>query len=1060
MSNDFVSAVTNHARGGGMYRHARHRIFNAAARSKRQATYEPNRFLRDGLLKLRKGEWFALSFDDKDWEALDVIRADKTGYWQACYFPLVLDYITANAPRVRTLQKINLTVGAAMFRDDGEAVFAAISSLCPEDEQSLFYFRALAAQFSFDTDRLIDLLKKRLKTDWLRKRYLYPLVFQAVNSPSESYLEDFLSLVVTGEESQSESSTLRLLLRDDLIEDSDLAFKSYVALLCHPYDACEIVLNCVEAELCSCGSLSPILLDALNRLHKEVPSARTEHLWRLGSLKSITYEADVSGRKLQTTYGLDETTADVLEHIASLRPSPRQAPPDLSKPLATLHRMRHEKYPAPDDFNYLVHSGRSWWFCEAGRLLNSLITSLYLIARRGPSYEVRDLLRLTGFFGAVTPFIISSPSSSQLRSAAFSQLWQDRSIDEIENDTQRLLQPPEAHDDRIWIKSAQWVLRDLQRGVKLAQWLATVRKEIRVNPAYLTGINWEWLESVIKKVRLAPFIGNTDGVYALLLFKIEERDWMSSALRTAFEPFVQDKTLPEVVDWLIAEYGSEATAFARYLLEIDDLLLLGLAPNRTAALAGRIYALEQCIRRFRYNHLLPQSLFEQEWNTLNSALLLTSVNAGQFEVPWSVFIRDAASKQFDLYTAAHSLDPSDEVSPILSEGRSSLPYRFRNETIVVYNYPGRLAPTISLVIAIVEDFLAHPAFGLEVILSTRFRHDNMRREFAALLEAMETMHIQGTWKDERKDIIREIETPLLKAIDRWLERRMHTQRPGKPEALFDIIPRSTEMLDLANRLRLSEGVDAVISEIVEWMKIRLELQLPLARKTFELEVPAALEAVLTSEKNRLLSEREYRAPSIDRIAAALHTALNRRVAELSEWFKGYPEAGRHPLTFNEIKLAADGVFESSKDRRGYLTYFAGSGDLNWNVSSDKVRSNFDLLREVFAAALKHTAPLPARVRITFWSQDGLKGLRFSNLTPHEEHSGTNEIAGDPYVSLDDVIFREGNSGLSKIAALAATAVGHPVKIWAVRRSKSFHLYVPLALDDGEFSWPTNQPTSS
>lgn len=1049
VSEGFGSAVTNYARGGSMYRHSRHRIFHEAARHKMYG-YEPLKpFLRDKLLKIRKKEWIVLSFEDKDWQILDAIRAEKSTYWDTCYFPLVLDYISANAERVKSLQDVNLSVGAAMFRDDGDAVFDIMTAVSPEDQQSLFFLRTTASQHSIDTDEMIHQLRKRLKTDWLRKRYLYPLVFQAVNSPSETYLEEFLSLIVTGEESESESLTLQLLLRDDLLEKSSLAFKSYIALLCHPYDAYELVLNCIEAELSSTGSLAPALCEALARLHFEIPSARTEYLWQVGITRKIEYSQTSDASRLAKIYHLDPLSADVLTWAASLDPRPFVSTEELPKPLSVLCRIRQARYPAPEDYNYLVHRGRSWWFCEAGRLLNGLIVSLYLIPRRGAPYEFREILRLCGFFGGITPFIIASPSSSQMRTQAFVHLWEKTSIEVIEQETQNALMPSEAYEDRLWIKAAQWSLRDFQRNVQLKNWLTTVRQQIRVQPSYLTGINWEWLDNVIKKIRLRPLVGSTDGIYTLLLFKIEERDWMSSALRTAFEPFAADKTLAEVVEWLISEFDVEATAFARYLLDVDDLLYLGLAPNRTAALAGRIFALEQCVKRFRYTHILPQSLFEQEWNTLNSALLLTSVNAGQFEIPWSVFIRDAASKQFDLYTAAHSLEPASDAPNALSEGRSQLPYRYRNGSVIVYSYPGKLAPTISLVIAIIEDFLAHPAFGLEVILSTRFRHNNLRREFAAVLEAVESMKIAGIWRSEQIDIIRDMEYALLSAVDEWLDMRMHTQRPGKPDALFNVIPGTLEMIEIADRLDLSEGVDAVISQIVTWIKGRLELQLPVARKAFEQEMPVILDAVLSNEKQRLIAEQRYKPQYVERIAAALHNALDRRAAELSEWFKGYPEAGRKPLTFNEIKLAADGVFESAKDSRGYRTYFAGRGNMNWEVSSEKVRPHFDLLREVFAAALEHTVPLSARVRMSFWTHNGLRGLRFSNLTENGGRTLTKEIAGDPYVSLDDVIFREGDSGLSKIAALAATAVGHQVSVWSVCKPGSFHLYVPLALHNGE-----------
>lgn len=418
---------------------------------------------------------------------------------------------------------------------------------------------------------------------------------------------------------------------------------------------------------------------------------------------------------------------------------------------------------------------------------------------------------------------------------------------------------------------AHWLLREPKRRFLIGQWLGIVKREIRVAPAFLTGIDWSWLDLVIKKARLRPFVGDPAGLYALLLFKIEERDRRSGALRTAIEPIVEGKSLPEVVDWLITEYGVEAIAFARFLLEVDDLLWLGLAPNRTAALAGRIYALERCIRQFRYTELLPETLFKQEWETLNSALLLLSVNAGQFEIPWSVFIRDVASKQHDLYTAAHSLEPVDFNAAALASSRVNLLYRFRNERVETYTYPHRLAPLIALILAVVEDFLAHPAFGLEMILSTRFRHDTMRREFAAVLASVADLRIGNVWGEGQREIIEEVEKSILATLDDWLDDRMQTVRPGKPKALFDVIPSPDEMVTLAEELDVSKGVDSVIGEIVGWVRERLERQLSTARKAFEAEVPARLQAQTLSERNRLIEERVLPVAAVEKVLGRVDT---------------------------------------------------------------------------------------------------------------------------------------------------------------------------------------------
>lgn len=1042
MAASFNGELRNIARGGLSYRKVRHRIFLAMQRSGLSGSYELSDFLRSRLLGLRKGEWVALAFDEKDWRALDVIRLDRSERWLQVYLPLVLDYVSANADRVRRMIDHSNAIGVAMLKDDGLEAQRVLSSLDAEDEQSLFAFRSQSVQYSFDADRVTSLLRSKLKTEWLRKRYLYPLVFQAVAAPPPDGLDEIVSYVVSEDGASSEREALRFILRDDGMYAYSLAFKAYVALLCHPYDAYELLLNHFEIEICNRGAHQSRATDIISRLHDVAPSSRTAYLLDLIKGNLLRFSECTNSNLLQTVYGLDEKLAGFVAQLTSSA-SDVEIGDETPKPLAALARMRTMRYPLREDFDYIVSSARSWWFCEGGRLLGSLLTSLYMLARGEPNLEIRDMLRLAGFLGGVTPFVMTSPSASALRNEASAPLLFEP-FARLEAATEPHIKEPGSYADRMWIKAAHWNLRKPKRQFQIGQWLDLVRRDVRVAPAYLTGIDWAWLDVVIRKVRLSPFIGEPAGLYALLLMKIEQRERRSGALRTAIEPIVVERSLPDLVDWLISEYGQEAIAFARFLLEVDDLLWLGLAPNRTAALAGRIYALERCIRQFGYTDLLPENLFKQEWEMLNSTLLLLSVNAGQFEVPWSTFIRDVASKQHDLYTAAHSLEPSDATAAALASSRVNFLYKFRNERVETYTYPHRLAPIIALILAVVEDFLAHPAFGLEMILSTRFRHDTMRREFAAVFEEVAGMPIGATWIGGQREIIEEAEKTILAPLDDWLEERMQTARPGKPKALFDVIPSSAEMVHLAEALDISKGVDSVIGEIVGWVRGRLEHQLPAAKAVYEAEVPTLLRDSTFSERSRLADARNLPTTTVERVMGVLYTSLDRRARELTEWFKGEPEEARPPLTLAEIKAAADGLFEAYRERRGYRTYVTSASSLDVPVPAERVRPVFDLLREVFAAALAHSEPHLARIRIRPWACDGMNGFMFSNMAKLDVHASRAEVRGDPYESLNDVIFREGDSGLPKIAALAATVVGSSVEVVAERRPRSFHLLVPFS----------------
>jgi hypothetical protein len=70
-----------------------------------------------------------------------------------------------------------------------------------------------------------------------------------------------------------------------------------------------------------------------------------------------------------------------------------------------------------------------------------------------------------------------------------------------------------------------------------------------------------------------------------------------------------------------------------------------------------------------------------------------------------------------------------------------------------------------------------------------------------------------------------------------------------------------------------------------------------------------------------------------------------------------------------------------------------------------------------------------------------EGLSFS--TRSKGLPGTRQLSGKKYSSADDALFREGNSGLAKIAALAATLLDQDTEIWIHERRYSFHLWIPM-----------------
>ena len=81
--------------------------------------------------------------------------------------------------------------------------------------------------------------------------------------------------------------------------------------------------------------------------------------------------------------------------------------------------------------------------------------------------------------------------------------------------------------------------------------------------------------------------------------------------------------------------------------------------------------------------------------------------------------------------------------------------------------------------------------------------------------------------------------------------------------------------------------------------------------------------------------------------------------------------------------------------------------------------------------------------VLYWPDDRCRGLVFSNLHDDATNLGVNHVRGERYTSVTDAIFRDNNSGISKIAALSATIMNRSCSVRAEKRPRAFHLFVPL-----------------
>lgn len=1031
------------ARGGRTYIASRHR-FAQAILAHPNETLEPlNQFLTEKLFKIKKDEWYVLGFDSKDWPSLDRLAQSTVHQTDTNYESLVGDYIAANADRVNAMYRVEAQISSAVLKDDGDSVAGIFDSFDVADRQSMFAFRTFSAQRSHSNEILLEYFRKQMTTSWLRKRFIYPFVYYSINNTSDLYIDTFLSYILAGNiEHFSEKDTIRFLLCDEIAVRHSASFKYYIALLCHPFDACEIFLNHIELEFVQHGTIPAHSSELLEKLVKLIPQPHVKAIYQLVTRAPLAFNLHPTGDNISQLFDLNGVTKEFLIRFTDITCDSELDNSALTRVFSALARMRSSKYPIPDDFTVLVTAAFKWRFTDAGRLLSALLSSIFMVSRREVDYEARMLTRLLNFLGAYSPFILTTPSGPWALERGILPPPIGKSFSEIESLTEQNLKPPNSYSSRLWIKAVHWILRKPEKQRHIANWLAIVRENIRVSPAFLTGINWKWVSDIIQVMRLAPFRGRESGAYALLLMQIEQGNRDATALRIAIEPFAKDKSFRDFVSWLIQEYKAEAVAFARFFLTPDNILMLRLAPNFTAALSQRIYALEACIREFNFGPLVDEARFRQEAKVLTTTLLLTNINAGQFEVPWDIFRNDISEKEEDTYDAYLSFTGTANALPILGNARLATPHRFRNGKVVTYEFENSYWPIVILLLRIIDGFIQHPSFGIEVLLSTRFRHDTMHREYAAVLTRAKDTDIPTVPLAVQRPIIDEIGVELQATITDWLIRRMQTQRPGRPDALFDVTPSQEELRTLAVECLKLESLDAIIMRVCDWMQDRLKPQIADAHKSLVEELGPRLQQKIEETKERIISRNIYRPTDVTRTAALIVTVTASRTQDLTNWFRTGDATDRPSLTFEEMKLAVDGVFETQISRGLLRSHLKRGVEADTTFPPEKVRLCFDLISELYANAIKFGRAGKARVKIWPYAYDGFSGFVFSTPTlPKEDH--TESIAGERYESLTDAIFREGNSGLPKIAALAASIARQRVNVTVRQTTNAFHVFVPI-----------------
>lgn len=994
------------------------------------------------LFHLKGGAaWKLFDFSDRDWPLL-ARTLDATDIMEANLLSMVLTYIRVNRERVIRLQDVSdrcsdVLLGAPESLSDG-----AISNLDSIDRQSLFVFRVQGGTRINRFSEFVDYLRDAANSIWVRRVLLNPFTYYALSTPTDDYIDTFLSYMVpSGKSAGIERMVVRHILREDLSLTRSLALRAYLALASHPYDAFDSLVSYLETQAAREEVLSSRDQATLEELSRTIPCSRASRLLDYLSVRYLRV-AEPEGVSVSTLSTRIPDSArslvDAFVDCESSVPDLADLPSDLWRSLA---RMRWSRYPEESDFISITGSARTWAFLDGGRLFAALLSAMYMVTRADELVETRHLNRLHAAVRRSTPFLWGAPRGFGLlrrQMRADPRAWLGADLH-----AGAALRRRAQAEDRSWFSSAHWELQKHERVIQVRKWLAEIRARFHVRPRYLTGIDWSWLDKVIPICRVAPFQETADGPLALLLRDIEQQSEDPTMLRTALEVQVQGRGCRDFTNHLIATYGIDAPGFVRFFLTPENILTLGLAPNMTAALSDRIEALELCASRIGFGELLSLDQLEAEQKTLTASLMLLNISSAQFDVPWSSFARDAVERQKDSFEAHIAFRNASKALEIATDLQTPYPFRYVNGRAIEYVMRSSRINLGVFIIGVVDAFYDHPSYGLEAILSTRFRHDTLRREVKSALDELASSYIPGVTNHDQEEVIGRVGDPALEVVDDWLFRRMQTVRPGAPDALFDFVPTQEQLGALMIELEPFDTVEGAVEKLSSWLLKRLDDQLDNARQGFAMECfPRVLTSVERSRKDVALDGMIDSEVS-DKVASGIVGALTRRFEQLGEWFRTPADAAQPELSYFQIKQAVDGRFEQPVSTGKLEVQAPTCAEMGRAVPAHSVRLFFDLLSEVYNNALKYSGLEVTRVTMSAGSDEG-NGWTLEIISDAAPGECWNEaVEGHPYISVSEAITREGNSGLAKISSLAATLRQEAGVVTAERRAESFSVRMDL-----------------
>lgn len=414
----FDNDVRNYCRSKSGYSGIRHQLAQLILANHKTVLAPLGQYLRNDTFLINPSDTSSYSFNRKDLPTLSRLRYNRSAAVDTNYLALLRDYVIANKARVERMCSVSDAMSRSLLNVDNWELGRELEEVDAADRASMFAYRSYCAFDAHSASAVRSHLRDNLHSPWLKGRLLFPLLYYYINKPSDSQLTRFLAYLIPDGvlHADIEREIIRLLLSDETCAHMPVAFKCYVALMGHPYDALEFFLTHCELLFCTAGGLPSRELDIFNSIGTAIDCHRVNQLRPIFNSQPLPFQDRPSTPQVAIDFKLDETAASALMSIIDLSPDTTSPTANLGPLLNGVATIFNTRYPTFEDFSSAEQNLYLYRFTSAGRLCSALLRNLYIFARETPEIERLHFLRLAAIYGYVTPGTYAGPGCEEVLS--------------------------------------------------------------------------------------------------------------------------------------------------------------------------------------------------------------------------------------------------------------------------------------------------------------------------------------------------------------------------------------------------------------------------------------------------------------------------------------------------------------------------------------------------------------------------------------------------------------------------------------------------------------------